>query len=189
MADIQTGTVVDASVTEVLEGRVEAPASKSTAPQLDAQPVETSGEEEEAILPASLFVEDLTITGNIRSLGKINIRGRVQGDITGASIAISDDAIVDGIVLADAVELRGRMKGVIYAKTVKLHAHSWFEGDIHHSSISIEDGAHFCGKSLRSDDPKSMVSKEGKPADQVANGKASPATTKALPEKAKQAAA
>ena len=43
-------------------------------------------------------------------------------------------------------------------KLYKAHSKAQFEGDIHHQVLSIEDGAHFIGKSLRSNDPKAMAS-------------------------------
>ncbi len=115
-----------------------------------------------AALPPSLLVEDLTITGNIRSEGRLQIKGNVRGDITCRSAVIGPDSTVEGVILAESVEIHGRMNGLIYADKVRLHSKSQFEGDIYHKILSIEDGAHFVGKSLRSNDPKAMAtSREG----------------------------
>ncbi|MGI9384715.1 MAG: bactofilin family protein [Methyloligellaceae bacterium] len=150
---------VDKGVTELMAQEVRAEAPTSAIQRATTGKTASNDTDEKASLPPSVFIEDLTITGQIRSLGNIHIKGNVKGDIAGVGIVVGEKAIVDGVILADTIEIRGRMKGVVYSNKVKLHSGSWFEGDIHHSSLSVDDGAHFVGQSLQSDDPKAMATK------------------------------
>jgi cytoskeletal protein CcmA (bactofilin family) len=45
--------------------------------------------------------------------------------------------------------VRGTVSGVICGQAVALQASSHFDGDIHHMSLAIEQGAHFEGRSRR----------------------------------------
>lgn len=173
---------VDKGVTELLTQEVRAEAPTSMIQSAAADAAAGNDTDDKASLPPSVFIEDLTITGQIRSLGNIHIKGNVKGDIAGAGIVVGEKAIVDGVILADTMEIRGRMKGVVYSKKVKLHSGSWFEGDIHHSSLSVDDGAHFVGQSLQSEDPKAMAAKRGASS-------RTDADTEAQPAKRRQAAA
>ena len=55
---------------------------------------------------------------------------------------------VTGAIHADAVEIRGRVTGVICARRVKLWATARVDGDISHTELAVEAGAHFEGRSL-----------------------------------------
>jgi cytoskeletal protein CcmA (bactofilin family) len=56
---------------------------------------------------------------------------------------------VTGTVAAERVIVRGRIAGVIRGVTVALQASSRVEGDIHHLSLAIEQGAEFDGRCRR----------------------------------------
>ena len=159
MQATKPNTITDKSVTALVTQEVRAEAQASAVQSTPASAALSGDTAEKSTLPPSVFIEDLTITGQIRSLGNIHVKGNVKGDIAGAGIVIGEKAIVDGVILADMIEIRGRMKGVVYSNRVKLHSGAWFEGDIHHSSLSVDDGAHFVGQSLQSDDPKAMATK------------------------------
>ncbi|MCG8562980.1 MAG: polymer-forming cytoskeletal protein [Hyphomicrobiales bacterium] len=159
MQATKPNTIPEKSVTELVTQEVRAEAQASVTQSIPANAAPADDVAGKATLPPSVFIEDLTITGQVRSLGNIHVKGNVKGDIAGAGIVIGEKAIVDGVILADMIEIRGRMKGVVYSNKVKLHSGSWFEGDIHHSSLSVDDGAHFVGQSLQSDDPKAMATK------------------------------
>ncbi len=118
---------------------------------------ERSEPDADTAIPRSVFLEDLTITGNVTSQGKVQVKGHIRGEIRCTSVVIDASATVDGLVVAEDVTLFGRMNGLIYSDGVWLHSGSRFEGDICHRSMSIEEGAHFDGQSLRSDDPKAMA--------------------------------
>jgi cytoskeletal protein CcmA (bactofilin family) len=101
----------------------------------------------------SIIGEDLTITGNITSKGEIQIDGEIQGDIHCSSLLLGDKSQVRGGVVAQDIVVRGHLVGSIKGLRITLQAPSHVEGDIFHQSLAIEQGAHFEGKSRRSDDP------------------------------------
>lgn len=101
----------------------------------------------------SIIGEDLTINGNVISKGEVQIDGEVQGDVHCNSLVVGDKATISGGVLAEDVIIRGRVQGSVRAQRVTLQATSHVEGDIHHTTLSIEQGAYFEGKSRRADNP------------------------------------
>ena len=107
----------------------------------------------------SVIGPDLIISGNLVSKGEVQIDGEVQGDIHSSYVVIGEKARITGSVIADEVVVRGQVMGSIRSKRVMLQATSHVEGDIHHSALSIEQGAFFEGKSRRSDDPTAGVAR------------------------------
>jgi cytoskeletal protein CcmA (bactofilin family) len=69
--------------------------------------------------------------------------------VAGAEIIIGEQGKVTGTVSAERVIVRGRTSGVIRAMTVALQASARVEGDIHHMSLAIEEGAEFDGRCRR----------------------------------------
>lgn len=108
----------------------------------------------EASLSPSVFIEDITIVGDIRSGGRIQIKGDVRGDIACLSAEIFAGATVEGTITAECVEIFGCMIGAVRAKMVRLHSTSRLEGDIYQESLCVDDGAYFSGMSRLLDDPK-----------------------------------
>jgi len=105
----------------------------------------------------TIIGEDLTITGNVASKGEIQVDGEIQGDIHCSSLLLGDKSRVTGGVVADDVVVRGKVLGSIKGLRVTLQSQAHVEGDIHHQSLAIEQGAYFEGKSRRSDDPLADV--------------------------------
>lgn len=101
----------------------------------------------------SVIGPDLVIVGNLVSQGDVQIDGEVQGDVHSSYVMIGEKARLTGKVIADEVVVRGRVDGSIRSRRVQLQASSHVEGDIHHTKLSIEDGAYFEGKSTRSENP------------------------------------
>jgi cytoskeletal protein CcmA (bactofilin family) len=99
----------------------------------------------------SVIGPDLTIMGNLISSGE------VQGDLHGTHIVIGERAKITGGVNAEEVVVRGHVMGSIRGRKVMLQSSSHVEGDVHHQSLAIEQGAYFEGKSRRSDDPLAGV--------------------------------
>jgi cytoskeletal protein CcmA (bactofilin family) len=69
--------------------------------------------------------------------------------VAGAEIIIGEQGKVTGTVAAERVIVCGRTSGVIRAMTVALRASARVEGDIHHMSLAIEEGAEFDGRCRR----------------------------------------
>ena len=112
----------------------------------------------------SIIGEDLTIEGNVSSKGEIQVDGQILGDVQCGSLLLGDKAQVNGSVVAEDVVIRGKVIGSIRGLRVTLQSQSHVEGDIHHQSLAIEQGAYFEGKSRRSDDPLAAETSSTKPS-------------------------
>jgi cytoskeletal protein CcmA (bactofilin family) len=102
--------------------------------------------------PKSVIGNDLKIIGQglkIISQGTLQVDGEVEGDVGGSEVIIGEKGRVTGTVAAERVIVRGQISGVIRGVTVTLQASSKVEGDIHHLSLAIEQGAEFDGRCRR----------------------------------------
>ena len=101
----------------------------------------------------STLSSDLTIKGNVRTTGDVQIEGTVEGDIRAHLLTVGEGATVKGEVMADDVVVNGRIVGRVRGLKVRLTSTARVEGDIIHKTIAIESGAHFEGSVQRRDDP------------------------------------
>ncbi len=109
----------------------------------------------------SVLSSDLTILGNVRSSGDIQVEGTVEGDVRAQMLIVGEGATVKGEVLAEEVVVHGRVIGRLRGLKVRLSASARCEGDIVHKTIAIESGAHFEGSVQRQDDPLGAASGKG----------------------------
>jgi cytoskeletal protein CcmA (bactofilin family) len=101
----------------------------------------------------SVLSSDLTIKGNIKTSGDIQVEGTIEGDIRAHLLTVGEGATVKGEVMADDVVVNGRIVGRVRGLKVRLTSTARVEGDIIHKTIAIESGAHFEGSVQRRDDP------------------------------------
>jgi cytoskeletal protein CcmA (bactofilin family) len=109
--------------------------------------------------PKSVIGNDLKIIGQglkIISQGTLQVDGEVEGDVRGSEVIIGEKGKVTGTVAAERVIVRGRISGVIRGVTVALQSSSRVEGDIHHLSLAIEQGAEFDGRCRRPSDASEL---------------------------------
>ncbi len=102
---------------------------------------------------ASVLSSDLTITGNIKTTGDIQVEGTVEGDIRAHLLTVGETATIKGEIVADDVVVNGRVVGRVRGLKVRLTSTAKVEGDIIHKTIAIESGAHFEGSVQRQEDP------------------------------------
>jgi cytoskeletal protein CcmA (bactofilin family) len=98
---------------------------------------------------ASLIAADITIEGNLRGDGELQVDGVIRGDVAVARLSIGESGQIEGSVHAELVEMRGRVIGSVTAKQVRLYASAHVDGDITHEQLTMEAGAYFQGRSLR----------------------------------------
>jgi cytoskeletal protein CcmA (bactofilin family) len=106
---------------------------------------------------ATVVGSELSIKGNLESKGEVRIDGAIEGDVHALRIVIGEQARIAGNLLADDVVVHGAVAGSIRGKKVTLEAASHVEGDIFHTTIAIERGAYFEGKSRRVEDPAAVA--------------------------------
>jgi cytoskeletal protein CcmA (bactofilin family) len=131
---------------EIKPGTEETAATKAKVPEFAAAAPKAKP-------PASVLSSDLTITGNLKTTGDIQIEGTVEGDIRAHLLTIGETATVKGEVMADDVVINGRIVGRVRGLKVRLTSTARVEGDIIHKTIAIESGAHFEGTVQRQEDP------------------------------------
>ena len=135
-----------------LESRTAGPNGANGAQPRNAPPA--SGEK-------SVIGNDLRIIGHglkIISRGILQVDGEIEGDVQGAEVIVGEKGRVTGMVAGQQVVVRGKVSGVICGKTVALQASSQVEGDVHHMSFAIEQGALFEGRSRRAPNEQALNS-------------------------------
>jgi cytoskeletal protein CcmA (bactofilin family) len=114
--------------------------------------------------PRSVIGNDLKIIGQglrIISQGTLQVDGEIEGDVGGAEVIIGERGRVSGTVAAERVIVRGTISGVIRGAAVTLQSSSHVEGDIHHVSLAIEQGAEFDGRCRRVADASQLTADLG----------------------------
>jgi cytoskeletal protein CcmA (bactofilin family) len=109
----------------------------------------------------SVIGNDLRIIGErlqIITQGALQVDGEIKGDVRGAEVIVGEKGKVTGMVAAERVIVRGEISGVICGLTVALQSSSRVNGDIHHMSLNIEQGAYFEGRSRRPSDAAELNS-------------------------------
>lgn len=107
----------------------------------------------------SVIGNDLKIIGQglkIIGRGVLQVDGEIEGDVQAVEVIIGEQGKVSGMVAGEQVVVRGKVSGVVCAKTVALQASSDVQGDIHHMTFSIEQGAMFEGRSRRATDDAAL---------------------------------
>jgi cytoskeletal protein CcmA (bactofilin family) len=108
----------------------------------------------------SVIGNDLKIIGQglkIIGRGVLQVDGEIEGDVQAAEVIVGEKGQVTGMVSGRQVVVRGKVSGVICGKTVALQATSKVDGDIHHMSLLIEQGAMFDGRSRRAANEQALT--------------------------------
>jgi cytoskeletal protein CcmA (bactofilin family) len=150
------------SKTRVTENtRPQQSSGPQTPPEVDAAPTTTPERMFDAAPAAaprarttpSVLSSDLTVVGNIKTQGDIQVEGTVEGDIRAHQLTVGESATIKGEIVGDDVIVHGRVIGRVRGLKVRLSASARVEGDIIHKTIAIESGAHFEGSVQRQEDP------------------------------------
>lgn len=108
----------------------------------------------------SVIGRDLAIIGEglkIVTRGQIQIDGDVRGDVYGDQIVIGEGGSVDGVVAASRVVVRGTVNGTVQGRDVVLTSTAHVQADLHHASLSLEQGAIFEGRSRRAKEGQDLA--------------------------------
>lgn len=93
----------------------------------------------------SIIGSDVTIKGDITTLGEIQLDSAVEGDIRSASLTIGEHGSVQGIVTAEEVIIKGSVDGQIKGRNIRLEKSAKVKGDLFHETLSVEAGAFIEG--------------------------------------------
>lgn len=116
-------------------------------------PISSSSSAQSAHKIPTIISADTTITGTVSGGGDIQIDGTINGDVIAERLVVGENASINGEIVAENLEVRGTVKGSIRANNVRLTKSAHFEGDVLHTVLSVESGAHFDGKCKFSDAP------------------------------------
>jgi cytoskeletal protein CcmA (bactofilin family) len=130
------------------ETEKKAPDAMTAAPRPDFAPGTPKAKPATSVLST-----DLTVVGNLKTTGDIQIEGVVEGDIRAHLLTVGESATIRGEVVADDIVINGRVIGRVRGLKVRLTSTARVEGDIVHKTIAIESGAHFEGSVQRQEDP------------------------------------
>ncbi len=77
-----------------------------TKPSMDFTPTAPKGK-----AGASVLSSDLTVVGNLRTTGDIQVEGTVEGDIRAHLLTVGESATIRGEIVADDIVVNGRVIG------------------------------------------------------------------------------
>jgi len=102
---------------------------------------------------------DVTLTGNLKSEGNIQINGKVKGKVeTKNDIFLGEQAIVDGSIKAKNVVITGTVIGNIQtSEDLEISPTGKVFGDLMTKNLIIKKGAVFSGKSSMGEEKKEEI--------------------------------
>jgi len=128
----------------------------------------------------SIISSDVTFTGDIVSLGDVQIEGAINGNLRARSVVVGGEANVHGEIAAEEVLVRGYIKGEVRGDRVTLSPGCLVIGNIFHKLLTIETGADFDGRCNRCEEPLAETAMDHKSN----SGPATAIPTVDAPEKA-----
>jgi cytoskeletal protein CcmA (bactofilin family) len=102
----------------------------------------------------SIISTNLTITGNIKTDGDVQVDGTIDGDLQSKQLTLGESGVVNGAIVADLARISGTVNGSITARVVELGRTAKITGDINHFSLAIEPGAYIQGQLTHVDEQK-----------------------------------
>lgn len=111
----------------------------------------------------TIIASDVSIQGNITTIGEIQLDGTVIGDISCGGITLGETGTMTGTLIATTATIRGRVDGTIRAKAVLLERTAVVTGDVTQESISIESGAKVEGRFLNRANPHEIANSDATP--------------------------
>lgn len=101
----------------------------------------------------SIIGSDVTIMGDITTLGEIQLDGSVEGDIRSSSLTIGEKGSVKGSIMAEDIIVKGSVTGQIKGRSIRLEKTAKVRGDLSHETLSVEAGAFIEGSLSHKDNP------------------------------------
>ena len=94
----------------------------------------------------TIISKDLTIEGEIKGSGLIEIEGKIKGTIKGNSVILREASQVEGTIIAKSLTVKGQFEGTINADSIIISSRARINGNIEYGSLSVEDGASIDGQ-------------------------------------------
>ena len=97
----------------------------------------------------TIISADLSIEGEVKSSGLIEVEGTVSGNVNGHSVIIRENGTVSGTLTCNNLQLKGKFEGELNAKSINISNKAFLKGDISYETLSVEDGALIDGQFKR----------------------------------------
>ena len=99
--------------------------------------------------PENCLSVEVEVKGNLGFVGELTFDGKLEGDITSEGVLIlGENAVINGNIRVGSVVVRGTINGTITAADrIEIKSNTQLFGDITTSTLVIEEGATFVGKS------------------------------------------
>lgn len=101
------------------------------------------------------------VKGRIQARHEVYIDGYVCGDVHAPRIVVRSQATVEGTLIAGDIAIGGSVQGTIRCNTLTLEAGARVKADVVYTSLRVEEGCLFEGKSRQSCDPLSEGNNSG----------------------------
>ena len=117
----------------------------------------------------SIIAEGTVIMGGIKTVGDIQIDGRVEGDLHAASVTLGHSAELIGDLFAEHAIVRGHVQGNVYAHHAALAGGAHVNGNLLCRTFEVETGARLEGTCRHVDDPLTAAQRRPEPSRAQAN--------------------
>lgn len=117
----------------------------------------------------SIIAEGTVIMGGIKTVGDIQIDGRVEGDLHAASVTLGHAAELIGDLFAEHATVRGQVQGNVFAIHAALAGGAHVNGNILCRTFEVETGARLEGNCRHVDDPLTAAQRRPEPSRAQAN--------------------
>ena len=97
----------------------------------------------------SYFSEELDIVGHVFSRSRVEVAGRVSGDVTANTVELASTARVRGDVKARELTIDGNLTGSFVAEKATLKKNARILADFEYGDLSVEAGAVIDGHATR----------------------------------------
>ena len=94
----------------------------------------------------SIISSDLTIEGDMKSGGSVNIDGRLVGNLNCKSVNVNSMGALEGNIEADQLINLGEITGDINARSVELKEGSNTESNLKSDNLQVSNGAVLKGR-------------------------------------------
>ncbi|MCA1941466.1 MAG: polymer-forming cytoskeletal protein [Caenispirillum bisanense] len=91
----------------------------------------------------SHFAADLIVTGSVSGPGRLQIDGRVDGDVSVGTLAVGGRGSLIGSVTAEQAEVAGSVTGALRAATVTVADGGFLSGVVEYQRLGVAVGGRF----------------------------------------------
>lgn len=91
----------------------------------------------------SHFAADLIVTGSVSGPGRLQIDGRVDGDVAVGTLAVGARGSLIGTVTTEQAEVAGSVTGALRAASVTVTAGGFLAGVVEYERLGVAAGGRF----------------------------------------------